>query len=48
MEKIIPQLFIYVSVFGITDNILKYFNVSTKNKIILYILLLVITLKYIK
>lgn len=48
MKKIIPQLFIYVSVFGITDNILKYLNVSTKMKIILYTLLLIITLKYIK
>tara|TARA_Y100000817_G_scaffold313076_1_gene308323 strand:+ start:1387 stop:1551 length:165 start_codon:yes stop_codon:yes gene_type:complete len=45
-KEMIFQLFIYISIFGIVENILLYFEISTGVKIILYILLLSITLKY--
>lgn len=42
------QLFTYISVFGISDNLLKYFDVSTEKRIILYTILLIITLKFLR
>ncbi len=47
-KSFIFQLCIYLAVFGITDNLLKYLNISTEKKIIFYIVLLVITMKYFK
>ncbi len=47
-KDFIRQLLIYVAVFGITDNVLKYMNISTEKKIILYTILLLITINYIK
>ena len=48
MNNLIYQLFIYLAVFGITDNLLKYLNISTEKKIILYTILLIITLKFLR
>lgn len=42
------QLCMYLAVFGITDNLLRYFNISTEKKIIFYLVLLLITIKYLK
>lgn len=42
------QLFTYIAVFGISDNLLKYFDVSTEKKIILYTVLLIITFKFLR
>ena len=47
-QEFIFQLFSYVAVFGISDNLLKYFDVSTEKKIILYAVLLIITLKFLR
>ena len=47
-KDFIHQLLIYVAVFGITDNGLKYMNISTEKKIIQYTILLIITINYIK
>lgn len=42
------QLFTYIAVFGISDNLLKYFDVSTEKRIILYTILLILTLKFLR
>lgn len=49
MDKdFIFQLCTYVAVFGISDNLLKYLDVSTGKKIILYTVLLILTLKFLR
>ncbi len=47
-NEFIFQLFTYVAVFGISDNLLKYFDVSTEKRIIVYTILLIITLKFLR
>ena len=47
MDKdLIYRLLIYISAFGITDNLMEYFKVSVTHKIILYSLLLIVTCKF--
>lgn len=47
-NEFIFQLFTYIAVFGISDNLLKYFDVSTEKRIILYTILLILTLKFLR
>lgn len=37
------RLLIYISAFGVSDNVLDYFKVSTEKRIILYLILFSIT-----
>lgn len=47
-KEFIFQLCTYVAVFGISDNLLKYSDVSTEKKIILYTVLLILTLNFLR
>ena len=47
-KDFIFQLCTYLAVFGISDNLLKYFDVSTEKKIIFYTVLLMITFKFLR
>lgn len=47
-KEFIFNLVIYVAVFGISDNLVKYFDVSTEKKIIIYTILLILTLKFLR
>lgn len=37
------RLLIYISAFGVSDNVLDYYKVSTKKRIIIYLLLFLFT-----
>ena len=37
------RLLIYISAFGISDNVLNYFKVSTEKRIIFYLVLFILT-----
>lgn len=45
-KEFIYHLLIYISSFGITDNVLNHFKISTQQRIIVYILLFVFTYKF--
>lgn len=43
MDKdLLYRLFIYISAFGISDNVLNHFKVSTEKRIIFYLLIFLI------
>lgn len=47
MDKdLIYRLLIYISAFGITDNLIEYFKLSVVHKIIIYTLLFILTCKF--
>ena len=47
MDKdLLYHLLIYISAFGITDNLMEYFKVSVTQKIIIYTLLFLVTCKF--
>ena len=41
-------LLLYISAFGISDNLLNYLNISTEKKLILFTAIFTITYKYLK
>lgn len=49
MDKdLLYRLLIYISAFGVSDNVLNYFKVSTQKRIILYILLFIFTCVFLR
>lgn len=47
-KEFLYRLLIYISAFGITDNLLNHFKISTQKRIIAYILLFVFTYKFLR
>jgi hypothetical protein len=45
-KEFLYRLLIYISAFGITDNVFNHFKISTQKRIIAYILLFVFTYKF--
>lgn len=42
----ILTLLLYISAFGISDNLFNYLNISTEKKLVLFTILFIITYKY--
>lgn len=42
------RLLIYISAFGVSDNVLNYFKVSTEKRIILYLILFSFTYTFLR
>ena len=42
------RLLIYISAFGVSDNVLNYFKVSTEKRIIFYLVLFILTYTFLK
>lgn len=49
MDKVLLyNLLIYISVFGISDNILNHFKIDTKKRILIYTLLFIFTYVFLR
>ncbi len=42
------RLLIYISAFGVSDNVLNYFKVSTEKRIIFYLVLFILTYTFLR
>ena len=42
------RILIYISAFGVSDNVLNYFKVSTEKRIILYLILFFFTYTFLR
>lgn len=47
-KEFLYRLLIYISAFGVSDNVLNYFKVSTEKRIILYIMLFSFTYTFLR